>query len=324
MRIGIVRFLNARPLDYAIRRLSLAGSTIHLASSESPQRIEIIEEDPSRLCDLLLQGKLDCALISSVECLRNPTQIGWCQTVGICTHKRSHSILYIRRNPTTISQRDFPSSFPTSFPTSFPKEASVSKMYYDRASRSSVALWKCLYLQSHENLPESEEIPSSEIPRLVRQEGVGGILIGDPALQFLEDLKSTKREGEKWIVTDLGEWWYEKEGLPFVFALWAYPLNRPIHDSSQSLYLAALKASKKNSEKNQKKPKKNLISPISSSFSIQTDSYWTIQTKREGFLPQTASNRQEINEEDQAHLSEFDLGILYILWSQSQTLVLLL
>ena len=35
-------------------------------------------------------------------------------------------------------------------------------------------------------------------------------------------------------------------------------------------------------------------------------------------------NRQEINEEDQAHLSEFDLGILYILWSQSQTLVLLL
>ena len=227
MRIGIVRFLNARPLDYAIRRLSLAGSTIHLASSESPQRIEIIEEDPSRLCDLLLQGKLDCALISSVECLRNPTQIGWCQTVGICTHKRSHSILYIRRNPTTISQRDFPSSFPTSFP----KEASVSKMYYDRASRSSVALWKCLYLQSHENLPESEEIPSSEIPRLLRQEGVGGILIGDPALQFLEDLKSTKRKGEKWIVTDLGEWWYEKEGLPFVFALWAYPLNRPIHDS---------------------------------------------------------------------------------------------
>ncbi|HMY65661.1 MAG TPA: ABC transporter substrate-binding protein, partial [Leptospiraceae bacterium] len=56
MRIGLVKHSNARPLTFGIEK-----------SGEH----SLVYENPSVLKDLLLEGKLDTALISSVECIRN-------------------------------------------------------------------------------------------------------------------------------------------------------------------------------------------------------------------------------------------------------------
>ena len=68
MKIGIVKHLNARPLTYGFEK---SGSH------------ELVFENPSVLKDLLLKGKLDTALISSVECIRNESVLAYSTACGV-------------------------------------------------------------------------------------------------------------------------------------------------------------------------------------------------------------------------------------------------
>ena len=191
MRIGLVNFLNARPLDYGLRRNS---------------QDQIVESFPSRLCELILSGDLDCALISSVECLRHQDKLDWCKKFAICSQKAVRSVLYIKKKEQA-------------------RDAPIQKLWVDSASRSSVALWQCLYFQIHKTLPALRALPAAQIPERICKES-GGILIGDAALEF-----SQSKEACSFALYDLGTWWSTQENLPFVFALWAYPRKRaPIED----------------------------------------------------------------------------------------------
>ncbi|MCR9142029.1 MAG: hypothetical protein NXI24_07240 [bacterium] len=251
MRIGLVRYLNARPLDFGLREAvrvptanaplqsalvaearKLTGQATASESTESrtatssnpesqPGLPQLIEEIPSRLFRMLRDRELDAALISSVECLRNPERFGYCRTVGVCARREAYSIVYIRRrsraadgkSSDTASARDFASP--------------VRRILADTGSRSSIALLQSLYFRANGQLPVIEtENPERIADRLEVDDG--GLLIGDGALQFLDRVRSGG--APDYEILDLARWWYESEGLPFVFALWAYPLDRPLAD----------------------------------------------------------------------------------------------
>lgn len=195
MRLGLVRYLNARPLDYGFRQ-DLAGA-------------DLLEDTPARLVNELLAGRLDAALISSVECLRNADRLGSCLRVGVCARREVRSILFFARKGDVAD----------------PTTADFRRVYVDRGSRSSVALLKVLLRRrGRTELPEFEERDPAAIPDLVRGD-CAGLLIGDGAMDF----RYGPRFGE-FDCRDLAGWWHEREGLPFVFALWAYPRERPLPD----------------------------------------------------------------------------------------------
>ncbi len=59
-----------------------------------------------------------------------------------------------------------------------------------------------------------------ELPKVVKpagrgSENAGQVMIGDRALQF-------RKEHPDWNFLDLGQLWFEKTGLPFVFAAWCF------------------------------------------------------------------------------------------------------
>ncbi|MEQ9363659.1 MAG: MqnA/MqnD/SBP family protein, partial [Leptospirales bacterium] len=234
--------LNARPLDYGLREAvrvptnqpalqgALAGDGERLTGQDSARAsLELVEEIPSRLYAMLRDRELDAALISSVECLRNPERFAYCATVGVCARREAYSIVYIRRrrsgrgaDPRSVPARDFTTP--------------VRRILADTGSRSSIALLQSLYFQANGVLPVIEtESPERIAARLGPDDG--GLLIGDGALDFLD---RTGAESEPaFEILDLARWWHESEGLPFVFALWAYPIERPLADRVFEESLAA-------------------------------------------------------------------------------------
>ncbi len=192
MRLGLVRFLNARPLDYGFRQ-----SREH----------ELIEETPAQLYERLSAGELDAALISSVEYLRNRDRFGACLSVGVCCERVARSILYLR----AAQSRD----------------AAPERLFTDTGSRSSVALLECLLAHHFDAQPELIPAAPEAAPDLaLADRRSGALLIGDGALRFRENGRRLEFQ-----ITDLAQWWRRSFGLPFVFALWAYPRERPVPDA---------------------------------------------------------------------------------------------
>lgn len=192
MRIGCVKFLNARPLDTGFRK-GQVFKTEHLI---------LVEDTPASLVELLKKGELDAALISSIECFRNEDFLGWNETVGVCAKDFVRSILYIRKKGDTTEPKT---------------------LYLDRGSRSSHALLQIL-LHEQGIHPEARIEDPKNIPSRI-QKKVGGLLIGDAALDFIQkDIK------EEFDIFDLAHMWRVSQNLPFVFALWAYPRKKPVED----------------------------------------------------------------------------------------------
>ncbi len=191
MRLGLVRFLNARPLDYGFRQT---------------REHELIEETPAQLYERLRAGDLDAALISSVEFLRNRDRFGACLSVGVCCAREARSILYLRARKSP--------------------DAAPERLYTDTGSRSSAALLECLLHHRFDALPELiPAAPEIGPDRALADAASGALLIGDGALRFREAGRKLEFQ-----ITDLARWWRASFGLPFVFALWAYPRERPVPD----------------------------------------------------------------------------------------------
>ncbi len=198
MRFGLVKFLNAYPLDYGIRM---------------GNQYQWIEDTPSRLASMLLAGELDAALISTAECLRNNQILDYYDGLGVCARNRVDSILYITPAP---EGKGGPETVPSTIP---------SRILMDQGSRSSSALLQILFKEEFNISPPYHEEDPYEIP-LKLNSGEGGLLIGDRALSF-----HTENIRHKFNYVDLAAWWNRRENLPFIFALWAYPKSHPIDHS---------------------------------------------------------------------------------------------
>lgn len=181
-RIGVVDFVNARPLVHGL---------------DKERGIELVRDRPSRLAQQLRKGELDIALVSSIECFRSP-ELKIVPEIGICSEGPVKSVKLFLKKP--LEQ--------------------VERVALDSGSRTAAALTKMVFLEFllKPGVAFEEMEPTLE-PSKVDADAV--LLIGDAALRAktgtLEPL-------------DLGWFWSDRTGMPFVYAVWACRKGAKVSD----------------------------------------------------------------------------------------------
>lgn len=177
-RIGAVQYLNTRPLVHG-----LASSGVTLSY-----------DLPSRLADQLATGKLDVALIPSIELFR-------------CDQYRVVSDACIGCRGPVMSVKLFFRTAPER----------VRSLAVDEGSRTSATLARILLAERFGVLPDIAVLPIGAALSDTQADAV--LLIGDRALAMPPGATSFQ------VIWDLGDEWCRWTGLPFVFAVWAAHKN---------------------------------------------------------------------------------------------------
>jgi chorismate dehydratase len=173
LTIGAVSYLNTKPLVYRL--------------GESAPHVDLVFDLPSRLADNLAAGRLDVALIPSIEYLSDPAYtIVSDACIGCCGPVLSVKLL-----------------------SRMPMRA-VRTLALDEGSRTSGVLARILLWERFRLEPRLEPLPVDVRPEDCGADGV--LLIGDRAIHPPED-----GFAECW---DLGDQWCRWSELPFVFAMW--------------------------------------------------------------------------------------------------------
>jgi chorismate dehydratase len=181
IKVGIVSYLNTRPLIYGLKLPPITDE------------IELIEDTPAALAELLKNNEIDLGLIP----------------VAAIPELKDHYIVgdYCIGTETEVATVCLFSEVPLN---------EIKKVYLDYQSRSSVALLKWLmqeYWGIHPQLLQAKD-------ETYRKEIAGttaGLVIGDRA--FEQRKVST-------FIYDLASEWRSITGLPFVFAAWIS--NKPL------------------------------------------------------------------------------------------------
>lgn len=173
LRVGAVNYLNTKPLIYGFERHAPAA--------------ELVLDLPSRLADNLARGKLDVALIPSVEFFLDPS---YTIVSDACIACRGPvlSVKLFSRGPIE----------------------SIRTLALDEGSRTSVALVRVLLNERFNVQPQLERLPVNATLDDADTDAV--LLIGDRAMH--------SPAGRFEVVWDLGDEWCRWAQLPFVFAMW--------------------------------------------------------------------------------------------------------
>src|SRR5437016_11809917 len=174
VRVGAVNYLNTKPLIYELEELA-------------PQA-ELVLDVPSRLADLLAEGRLDVALIPVIEYFRAGTY-SVVPDVAIASRGPVLSVTLFSRVPW----------------------AGIRRVALDAGSRTSAALTQVLLRQRYGVRPDIVPLPLDHGAEDVDADGV--LLIGDRAMRAC--LPGFAH------AYDLGQEWFDWSGLPFVYAVWA-------------------------------------------------------------------------------------------------------
>ena len=148
---------------------------------------DLVLDYPSRLADALAANQLDVALIPSIEYFRRP---GYEIVSDACVAARGEVMsvkLYCRRHP-----------------------GKIRTLALDEGSRTSAALSKVILAEKYGVVPQTEPLRMESSTSESKADAV--LLIGDRAMH-------TPDEHFEQVI-DLGDFWYEWTGLPFVFAMW--------------------------------------------------------------------------------------------------------
>ncbi|MEX2114474.1 MAG: menaquinone biosynthesis protein [Pirellulales bacterium] len=173
IRVGAVNYLNTKPL-------------IHQFEHFAPHA-ELVLDLPSRLADRLAQGRLDVALIPSIEFFHDPTYTIVSDACIAC------------RGP-VLSVKLFSRG---------PIEG-IRRLALDEGSRTSVALVRILLGERFGVSPQLEALPIGD--SLEDSDADAVLLIGDRAIH--------SPAGKFDTIWDLGDEWCRWANLPFVFAMW--------------------------------------------------------------------------------------------------------
>jgi len=181
IKVGIVSYLNARPLLYGLKLPPIADE------------IQLIEDNPAALAELLKNDEIDLGLIP----------------VAAIPELERYFIVgdYCIGTETEVATVCLFSEVPLN---------EIEKVYLDYQSRTSVALLKWLmreYWGIYPQLIEAED----ETYRKKIEGTTAGLVIGDRA--FEQRKIST-------FIYDLASEWRSITGLPFVFAAWIS--NKPL------------------------------------------------------------------------------------------------
>jgi chorismate dehydratase len=181
VKVGIVSYLNTRPLIYGLRLPPVS------------EQIELIEEHPAKLADMLISGEIDLGLIpvAAIPQLKEHYIIGdYC----IGTEGEVASVCLFSEVPVQ----------------------EIKRVYLDYQSRSSVALLQWLMKEYWGIHPEIIHAADDSFRKEIKG-STAGLVIGDRA--FEQRKVST-------FIYDLGAEWRSITGLPFVFAAWVS--NKPL------------------------------------------------------------------------------------------------
>jgi chorismate dehydratase len=187
--VGAVSYLNTKPLLYGIRNHRVF------------QQIELIEDYPSNIAQLLVDDKIDLGLIP----------------VAAIPRLKEHYIITsycIGANGSVASVCLF---------SHVPIEQ-IEKVYLDYQSKTSVSLAKILLRDYWKKNVEFIDATGEDFRNDIK-DTTAGVIIGDRALQ--------QRQSSKYIY-DLGEAWKKHTGLPFVFAAWV--ANKKLPDEFVSAF----------------------------------------------------------------------------------------
>lgn len=174
VRIGAVSYLNSKPL---IEGLDLLAP-----------EAELVLDYPSRLADGLAAGRLDVALIPSIECLRHP-EYNVVSDACVATHGPVLSVKLYSRVPMS----------------------EICSLALDDGSRTSAVLTRIMLAERYGVYPSLQPLTFGQSTGDTEADAV--LLIGDRAMH-----QPTEPFAATW---DLGEEWLNWSGLPFVFAHWA-------------------------------------------------------------------------------------------------------
>jgi len=178
-----VGYLNTRPLVYGLKLPPIANE------------IELIEENPARLAELLINDEIDVGLIP-VAIIPQLDEYFICGDYCIATETEVASVCLFSEVPVN----------------------EIEKVYLDYQSRSSVALLKWLMKEYWNIHPEMIQATDDNYRKEIRGT-TAGLVIGDRALE--------QRKISTFIY-DLASEWRSITGLPFVFAAWTSKRPLPV------------------------------------------------------------------------------------------------
>ena len=181
MRIGQVSYLNTLPVYYGLEQGAVAKE----------EGWSFIEGTPSVLNSKLSSGELDISVVSSVEYARHWRD--YCILPHLCIGSDGEvkSVLFFSKVPL--------------------KELEGKEVWLTKSSLTSKTLVRWIFEEMGVTPLYREFALGEEVFLNAQTQAV--LLIGDEALK--------KRESGAFpYILDLGAYWKEKTGLPFVFALW--------------------------------------------------------------------------------------------------------
>jgi chorismate dehydratase len=182
IRVGIVSYLNTRPLIYGLKQPPVAS------------QIELFEDNPARLAEMLKNDKIDLGLIpvAAIPELQEHYLVGdYC----IGTEGEAASVCLFSEVPLE----------------------EIKTVYLDYQSRTSVELLKWIMKEYWGIHPELIEATDEDYRKKIKG-NTAGLVIGDRA--FEQRKLST-------FFYDLGSEWKKITGLPFVFATWVSNKSLP-------------------------------------------------------------------------------------------------
>ena len=189
LKLGQINFINCLPVNMPLARKGLS-------SIAGKFEYEIIEGPPSKLNEMLKNGELDLAPISSYEFLKNRDLYQNLEGISISSKKQADSVLF-------FCDLEF-----------WNKENKV--IHITDKSATSVNLLKIILEKSYGlDISKIEFLKFSENKRYDAK-----LVIGDEALQEKEPYEE---------VIDLGTKWFELTNLPMVFAVWAVNKNSALY-----------------------------------------------------------------------------------------------
>jgi len=184
IKVGIVSYLNTRPLIYGLKLPPIS------------EEIELIEETPAQLAELLIQDKIDIGLIP-VAIIPGLKQYFICSDYCIGTENEVASVCLFSDVPLN----------------------EIKKVYLDYQSRTSVALLKWLIKEHWKIDPEMIQAFDDSYRKEINGT-TAGLVIGNRAFE---------QRKKSHFIYDLASEWKAVTGLPFVFAAWIS--NKPLPDS---------------------------------------------------------------------------------------------
>ncbi|HWG45570.1 MAG TPA: menaquinone biosynthesis protein [Gemmataceae bacterium] len=191
IRVGAVNYLNTKPLICDLERLT--------------SQVELSLEVPSRLADLLADGKLDVALIPVIEYFR-AGRYSVVPNIAIASRGPVLSVTLFSRVPW----------------------ADIRRVALDAGSRTSAALTQILLGKRYSVSAEVVSLPLDRAAEDVDADAV--LLIGDRAMRAC--LPGFAH------AFDLGQEWFDWTGLPFVYAVWAVREGVDLHGVEEALHQA--------------------------------------------------------------------------------------